>query len=84
MNPPHQKHTSTHLWVCWLCDDAGDCVGVPTECKDLQLGAHVPHAAGAVTAPCHDQVQGGVQRDAVHARQVAVVVADHLHTGDPG
>lgn len=48
------------------------------EHKHLGAGADVPHAAHAVAAPRHEQVQGGVQRQAVHAAQVAVVVADDL------
>lgn len=81
-NPARRAQRSAaqqaHLWVCRLRQHAGDGVGVAAECKHLQLGAHVPHATGGVAAARHDEVQRGVQRDAVHARQVAVVVADHL------
>jgi hypothetical protein len=77
-NPARQPH----LWVCRLRHHARDGVGVPAEREHLHLGAHVPHAAGGVAAASHDEVQGRVQRQAVHARQVPVVVADHLQAGE--
>ena len=42
----------------------------------LHLRAHIPHTADGVTAARHEHVQRGVQRHSVHAREVAVVLAD--------
>lgn len=69
-----------HLGVSRLSQDSSHSVGVTTQRKNLGLGAHVPHTACAVPASRHDQVQGRMQRKAVHTRQVAVVVTNNLQT----
>ena len=45
----------------------------------LHTAAHVPQAAGAVAAASHEQRQLRVQRNGKDARQVAVIMPDHLH-----
>lgn len=42
------------------------------------LAAGVPHPGRGVAARRHQHVDGGVQRQRVHSRQVAVVVTNHL------
>eukprot|EP00976_Prorocentrum_cordatum_P109822 1195082-Prorocentrum_minimum.AAC.10 len=66
------------LRVRGLRDDGADGVVVAREAEGLSLGPHVPHAADRVAPARHQHVQRRVQRHAVHAAQVAVVVPDHL------
>lgn len=75
---PPPPHTHTHLRVRRLREQAAHGLVVPRQHHGLHLAAHVPHAHHAVAAARHKHLQVGVQRQAVHARQVAVVGADDL------
>ena len=44
----------------------------------LCLGTHVPYAGGGVSARCDEDVEGGVQAERVHAREMTVVVSYDL------
>lgn len=66
-----------YLWVGSLADDWCYCVGVPSERVHVGLGTHVPDSCRGVTAGCEQHVDGGMERQRVHGRQMAVVVADH-------
>jgi hypothetical protein len=54
---------------------------VAVETVDLGLGAHVPEPDRGVPPACGDDVEFGVQRDAVDPGLVSVVVSD-VFVGD--
>ena len=69
---------SDDLWIGILAFDVGDGGRVAREDVYLSLGAHVPHAGGGVSATGDEDVEGGVQVECVHAREVTVVLAYDL------
>lgn len=53
-------------------------VFMATEYVHLGFGAHVPHSGHGVPAGRHQQIQGGMEAQRIHATQVAVIMAHHL------
>lgn len=45
---------------------------------DAHFAAHVPHTGGGVPAAGDQDIYGGVERQAVDRRHVAVIIADDL------
>ena len=66
------------LWIRVLAFDVGDGGRVAGEDVYLCLCAHVPDAGGGVSARGDEDVEGGVQAECVHAREMAVVLANDL------
>lgn len=75
---PHRRveRAADDLRVRLLALDVGDRAPVAGHDVDVAARAHVPHPHGAVAAARDEHVEGRVQRQRVHAAQVAVVVAD--------
>ena len=67
-----------YLRVWGLCEDIGHCVGVASERVYAGFGPHVPDAGSGVPTSSEENVDGGVERDAVDTTEVAMVVADNL------
>ena len=66
------------LGVGGLGQDGADGAAVAAEHVDVAARAHVPDAHDAVAPARAQDVEGRVQAQRVHARQVPVVVPDHL------
>ena len=69
---------------CVLMHKGQTSVSIVPGAAAAHLGAHVPDAAHAVAAPCHEDVQRRVQRQCIHPAQVAMVLPDDLRNSRAG
>ena len=79
----HQKekeklHAQSHLRFCCLAFDRHDCVLVAREHVDRVARSHIPHSGHTIASTGDENVNRGVQCNAVDSRKVAVVVTHHL------